>query len=198
MKKQVLGLSLLASLVMGMTGVAHAAGEKSAGTATVTFIGSVDKGTCDVTLEGGGLVNIGEFSATDFTTLGTKLGGETVTLDFGNCKGDALTTGGNIYLKAIAADNNSNLTTQGLFGDASTNYTDVAVNLTAATEGNETAQPLKPGREGEVVIYTADADEPAASAVVSPAIITAALQSTVAKPKAGDIKSTVVFSAAYN
>lgn len=194
MKKQVLGLSLLASLVMGMTGVAHAVDEPSK-SATVTFTGSVNKGSCDVDLNGSDLVQIGDFLSSSFPNPGTVLGGQTVTLDFGNCKGDEITGGSSLLLKAHAPSNNSSLTSKGLFGDASTNYVDVGVKLTAKTEGKDTETPLLP--EGEVAIFTPEKDTAAASATVDPAFITAALQSTVAKPASGDIKSTVIFSAVY-
>lgn len=189
MKKQVLGLSMLASLVMGMAGMAHASQS-----ATITFTGDIAKATCDVSVNGSGNIPLGSFVPTQFTVnQPLKDSEKTTTLAFGNCDGAEIAAGDSIDLKAEPTENAPAFTTAGLFGDGASANTNVGVSLKASVDG-KAAVDLKP--DEPLAIFTADAATPAASAVIDPVVLTAALQS-IATPKPGAVKSTVVFSAVY-
>lgn len=196
MKNHICKLGLIASLVMSVTTVAHASTN-----ADITFHGDINKATCDVSVQGGKKdVDIGSFTKDDFPTKNTTVGGSDVVLDFGNCSGEDLATGGQMMMKASTAANQSSiLTTNDLWGTDDSAKTNVGIKL-QATNYTGTATALTPNSNTIALMDAVTDTKPANGLTIKPVTINAKMESIADKAdiKAGTVTSAVTFSAVYN
>lgn len=193
MKKQIFKLGLVASLVMGATTFAHA------GTgATVNFTGNIVKATCDVSAGTQQSVDLGSWTKADFATEGELTKSEKhVSLAFSDCTGEDIAKGGVMNLYANAGDQSAVLSSKDLWGDTASGGTNVGIKLTGTQDGG-TENEITPQKNSMPIIAAVGDDTPATGLAPTPVDIKAVLSSTAAAVNAGAIKSSIVFSAAYN
>ncbi|WP_048797158.1 MULTISPECIES: fimbrial protein [Serratia] len=186
MNKHIINLGLLASLVMGATGVAHAAN-------TINITGEVASTTCDIALDGGDKpVDLGTALASKFKDINTISNEKSFTLNFSGCETDDASRLNKLALKVSGSDTVPTLKAQGLFGDSATYNTGVAISLTDADQNTLSSAgsevPLKAHSEGS---------EGQASVTVDPVVLTAAMKS-FSKAKEGKLKAAVELAIGYN
>lgn len=204
MKKQMMKMSLVAAMVMGSMSGAHAASQ-----ATIDFTGKIVKTACDLSIPNAGdrSVNLGVYAAAEFTNTTDVHTTRTspIMLDIGSCVGAAIPDGDALKLTAEQTNTSvpPNLKAENLWGDQDLG---AGIDLRVAPYSGSGTLPVpstvfSPG--SSLDLFTASngngADPTNLAGLPKEVVIAAGLRAHAAPTaiKTGDLKSTIVFTAAY-
>ncbi|EPL0836682.1 fimbrial protein [Klebsiella aerogenes] len=201
--KNSLKMGLVAITVIGSMSSVYA----SSHDATIKFHASLSSTTCDLTFNNSGqVIELGHFAKSDFLAAGKVLpGNNTATLNVGSCSGADIPAGKTISLVAHEVNVGAgDLHRYKLFGD----NTEMGVGIQLSGQSYSATAAATPNDLGNIAPdEPIDISEPGAAEVKASGLklpdfikIMPSLYA-ISDPKdmkAGDINTTVIFSAEYN
>lgn len=202
MGKKIMKMGLIAAMTMGAVSGAHAASQ-----ASIDFTGKIVKTACDITLQNSSDSNIslGVFAATEFVDTNTvhTAHGAPIMLNTGNCAGADLPATESIKLVATQSNGAipATLSSEGLWGNTDPG---VGISLKGATYSGTGTLPanfdvIAPNTG--LVLYTNNTAQPenVSGKLPKSVVLKAGLRAHVVpgEIQSGDIKSSIVFTAAY-